>query len=183
MRKFRRAVKKFAKARYPQQYGRRRPGGGGFRRTYVTDQDIEAYLGQKGKGGRKGSGKGHGRKGNPRGKDGKIMKCRICESEEHFAAKCPQNRGGKGGGAVPPPPTMSTMLNDPATGGQQAEGSAWPMFWHMLAQADEPQPQAPEDEGPLSSLLNSVNDGDQNVYVVSGAARPLEPRRSLDSTC
>ena len=71
VRKFRRAVKKFAKARHPQQYGRRRPGGGGFRRTYVTDQDIEAYLGQKGKGGRQGSGKGHGRKGNPRGKDGK----------------------------------------------------------------------------------------------------------------
>ena len=82
---------------------------------FITDDDMHAYLGAKGGGNRKGSGKGHGRRRNPCGRDGAIMKCRICNSEEHVAAQCTQGNGaGTCGGA--PPPTFHT------SGGQQAEG-------------------------------------------------------------
>ena len=41
--------------------------------------------------------KGRG-KGNPIGKDGKVMLCSICDSDQHFRAKCPKGSGkGKGG--------------------------------------------------------------------------------------
>ena len=43
--------------------------------------------------------KGKGKGGNPVGKDGKIMLCSICESDQHFRAKCPKGTGkGKGSG-------------------------------------------------------------------------------------
>ena len=38
----------------------------------------------------KGSGKGFGRRRNPRGRDGQIMRCSICGSEEHLRRVCPQ---------------------------------------------------------------------------------------------
>ena len=38
--------------------------------------------------------KGHGRKRNPRRRDGQVITCRACISEEHFAARCPQGKGG-----------------------------------------------------------------------------------------
>ena len=74
-----------------------------------TADDTLAYLKGKGKGHRAGSsGKGFGRKGNPKDREGNTMKCRLCNSEDHFAARCPkgggkgssskgQGKGGKGG--------------------------------------------------------------------------------------
>ena len=71
-----------------------------------TADDALAYLKGKGKGHRSGtSGKGFGRKGNPKDREGVTMKCRVCNSEEHFAARCPKGSGkgpsskgqGKGG--------------------------------------------------------------------------------------
>ena len=59
-----------------------------------------SYFRNKGKGG-KSSGKGFGRKQNPRGRDGEIMKCSICGSINHFRAKCPQN-GYQARGSVQP---------------------------------------------------------------------------------
>ena len=52
-----------------------------------------AYLSGKGKGNRRHtSGKGIGRRMNPTGRDGLVMKCRICNSPEHSEARCPQSR-------------------------------------------------------------------------------------------
>ena len=48
--------------------------------TYLSSKGHNVYT----------SGKGFGRKGNPVGKDGKKLKCHICESTEHFAKDCPQ---------------------------------------------------------------------------------------------
>ena len=45
----------------------------------------------------KGSSKGKARRGNPLGRDGKPLTCRVCNSTEHFAAVCPQSQG-KGAG-------------------------------------------------------------------------------------
>ena len=57
----------------------------------APEQEQFAY-----KGFGKGS-KGNGRRGNPIGPDGKVMKCTECGSEEHFRAKCPKG-SGKGNG-------------------------------------------------------------------------------------
>jgi hypothetical protein len=39
-------------------------------------------------------GKGKFKRGNPKGKDGKTLTCSLCGSEDHFVAKCPQNKQG-----------------------------------------------------------------------------------------
>ena len=57
----------------------------------APEQEQFAYKGF-GKGG-----KANGRRGNPIGPDGKVMKCTECGSEEHFRAKCPKG-SGKGNG-------------------------------------------------------------------------------------
>jgi hypothetical protein len=52
--------------------------------AFATMIDAAAYF--------KGRGKGTpGQRTNPRGKDGKIMTCSICNSENHFRARCPRN--------------------------------------------------------------------------------------------
>ncbi len=52
---------------------------------------VLTYLKGRGKGGRSfSSGKGTGRRKNPMGRDGQVMRCRNCNSDEHFAAKCPR---------------------------------------------------------------------------------------------
>ena len=94
VRRFRRHFKRYTKTRY----GKGRGKGRGF---FWSQDDVFAYLKGKGKG-HKGntSGKGHGRlslyqKTNPKGRDGKIMKCRRCNSEHHFERDCPQAKGGR----------------------------------------------------------------------------------------
>ncbi len=62
-----------------------------------TQDDTLAYLRGEGKGKRAHtSGKGFGRRGNPRDRNGEVMKCHNCGSEEHLAARCSQKGCGKG---------------------------------------------------------------------------------------
>ena len=71
---------------------------GPYSRSYATFLPPTAFAG--GKGARKGQGKGFPRK-NPRGKDGQVLKCAKCGSDEHLWRKCPQvlSKGqGKGAG-------------------------------------------------------------------------------------
>ena len=58
-----------------------------------TALQQSSYFRQKGKGG-KSSGKGWGRQGNPKGRDGQTLRCSICNSTMHLRARCPQNRRG-----------------------------------------------------------------------------------------
>ena len=52
-----------------------------------------AYLSGKGEGNRRHtSGKGAGRRMDPTGRYGQLMKFRVCNSPEHFEARCPQSR-------------------------------------------------------------------------------------------
>ena len=54
-----------------------------------THDDTLAYLKGKGKGKRAHtSGKGFGCRGNPRDRNGEVMKCHNCGNEEHLAARC-----------------------------------------------------------------------------------------------
>jgi len=88
VRRFRRAIK-FQK--------RRRKGKGKGKGFFWTHDDTLVYLKGKGKGHRaNSSGKGHGRRKNPKDRQGNIMRCRICNSDEHFDALCPQKGSGKG---------------------------------------------------------------------------------------
>ena len=52
-----------------------------------------AYFSGNGKGNRRHtSGKGTGRRMNPTGRDGQVMKCRVCNPPEHYEARCPQSQ-------------------------------------------------------------------------------------------
>ena len=79
----------------------RRKGGkvGGKARFFMATDEMQAYLrkkGRQGKGGKhyKSSGFGFERKRNPIGKDGKVMKCNKCGSEQHFERECTMGKGG-----------------------------------------------------------------------------------------
>lgn len=72
-------------------------GIGSFGYLNLNEVLQNSYYKGKGKGGRS-SGKGFGRRQNPRGRDGEIMKCSICQSTKHLRARCPQRPGGDGQG-------------------------------------------------------------------------------------
>ena len=71
-----------------------------FLAELTDDEYEEAFFGRgrKGRGkGKRSSGKGKGRRKNPIGSDGQIMRCGICNSDEHFRAQCPRGSGGNQG--------------------------------------------------------------------------------------
>ena len=82
---FRRSFKDKGKGkrRFPQRFGMRQGKGTYFDIEQDDEDHIAAYLEGK---------------SNPLGKDGKPLQCSICQSTQHFRAKCPRNRfkGGKG---------------------------------------------------------------------------------------
>ena len=60
--------------------------------SYLSLDDMlqaSAYFKGKGKGGRS-SGKGFGRRQNPKGRDSEPLKCSICGSAFHLRARCPR---------------------------------------------------------------------------------------------
>jgi len=73
-----------------------------FLSTMPDEEYDSMFYGGKGnsKGKRRSSGKGKGRRTNPRGRDGQIMTCGICGSETHFRAECPNNTQQQGAGAA-----------------------------------------------------------------------------------
>ena len=86
MRKPVRRVRRFIKRK-----GKGKGKNPGYFLSTLRDQEIEQMFfgkgGKKGKGkakGKRSSGKGKGRRGNPKGPDGQVMKCRVCQSTEHF---------------------------------------------------------------------------------------------------
>ena len=94
VRRFRRHLK-FHKRRKGKGEGRSKAKRGGF--TW-TQGDALAYLKGKGKGHRlRSTGKGFGRRKNPRDRNGNLMKCHNCGSEDRLVARCPQKGRGKGG--------------------------------------------------------------------------------------
>ena len=101
VRRFRRDIKKTFKR--AKGKGKGKKGRGFHRGFFYTGEDVQVFLKGKGKGARSHtSGKGHGRQKNPKDRDGNTMKCRICNSDEHLMARCPQNTKGKGKGPSGP---------------------------------------------------------------------------------
>ena len=85
--------------RFVRRKGGKGKGGRRASAFIAEDPDLQAFFkGKSGKGkGRKGkgpmsTGKGLGRKRNPTGGDGTVMKCHECGSEEHLVRQCPRRR-------------------------------------------------------------------------------------------
>ena len=95
-RKFRRIHKRFRTAKGKgkgfSRHAMRTKGNGEGQPLFHVEAFNEAlaYLSGKGKGDRRHtSGKGIGRRMNPTGRDGQVMKCRDCNSPKHIEARCP----------------------------------------------------------------------------------------------
>ncbi|MCP4853128.1 MAG: hypothetical protein GY903_01375, partial [Fuerstiella sp.] len=104
-----RRIRRFVKRR---QKGKGKGKGGKGKERSGTFL-AEVYFRGKGKGS---SGKGFGRKKNPRDKDGRIMKCSICDADDHFRARCPQTKGkgkSKGSGASSSGPGINLYVRGP----------------------------------------------------------------------
>ena len=126
VRRFRRTFKKnFFKRGKGKGHPRGR-GRGPSRGLFFTNDDVQVFLKGRGKGHRSQSfGKGHGRRKNPKGRDGEIMKCRICNSDEHLMAKCPRNTNpsgqGRGTSSSSAPSSFAGVAN-PLTNGAGTGG-------------------------------------------------------------
>ncbi|CAJ1416652.1 unnamed protein product [Effrenium voratum] len=91
------------------------------KRSYASFLPPGAFAGGKGKsggGGRIGHGKGKSggfSRKNPKNKDGMIMKCHRCGSDEHLIKKCPMPDGGGQGHmhAAEKRPTLALTAMDP----------------------------------------------------------------------
>ena len=64
------------------------------------------------------TGKGKGRRGNPRGPDGQIMRCHECDSTKHLVGNCPRRAGRHHSTAAPP--TSTHFFTELATEGPLA---------------------------------------------------------------
>ena len=98
VRKFRRKFKKWMRRGKGRGRGHGRGQRGNHQRGFMltwTRSDIDAYVVSRPRGA-----KGFGRRKNPKDRHGNIMECIICNSEEHFRAKCPQNRDRGAAGAA-----------------------------------------------------------------------------------
>ena len=102
-----RAVRRFVRRKGKGSGKSKGPGKGKRVGTYLaelSDQEVDSiFLGKGKKGGGKGfnkgkrsTGFGKGRRGNPLDKDGNVMRCHNCQSTEHLIAQCPSKGSGKG---------------------------------------------------------------------------------------
>ena len=72
-----------------------------YGRVYASFLPNSAFAGNKGAKGGKGKGKGGAR--NPRGKDGKVLLCSKCGSDQRLWRRCPQTTGGTAPATASPP--------------------------------------------------------------------------------
>eukprot|EP00959_Pyramimonas_sp_CCMP1952_P459007 9477554-Pyramimonas_sp.AAC.1 len=122
----RRSLKGKGKGRSKGKGERRRLHGRGtlaFLASLTGLQREEMLLGT-GRNRRHASGKGKGRRGNPKDANGKSMECDACHSAPHFRRECPQGDGSGRGPSMHLAQTDSdiqdvdwgSLLADPADG-------------------------------------------------------------------
>ena len=158
VRRFRRVIRRIGKFKGGGK-GKGKGFGKGFRRgkgahfTFLTEtqvsEEVYAFGKARGKGkGRKGksSGSGFGRapgSKNPTGRDGEIMKCYDCGSDEHLAGSpdCPNRGKGKGKNKGKMFPIMPSTPRGP-------QGDSGEYDWHSPSHWQSPSASG----GPLATV-------------------------------
>ena len=78
-----------------------------YSKTYAAFLPVSSFAGGKGKGGSKGA---IGKKGSPRGRNGEVLRCHKCNSDQHLWRQCPMVTQG-GSHFAQPHPTPSLALH------------------------------------------------------------------------
>eukprot|EP00969_Alexandrium_andersonii_P340856 15065974-Alexandrium_andersonii.AAC.1 len=106
------------------------------------------------------------------------MKCRVCNSEEHFARDCPQGKGsGKGGGPPPSFPVMTPVVG--TRGGQATDFGA--VRWSGFVGDDGPGPlgtvfeQFPNQVQETQRFMVAPGEGTDDEVPAAGTAVPPPP--------
>ena len=111
------------------------------------------------------------RKGNPIGRDGRPLRCSICDSEDHLRANCP--RGGKGAGKGTPAMHTQAALEQHQGDGPLAALPAyeWPHWRPSLPPSSSSQPSpptsAPTSPAPSAPTMPAVS---QTAAAASASA-------------
>ena len=155
-------------------------------RAYLTGDDVEFFLKGKGKGHRKHTtGKGFGRRKNPKDKDGNVMLCRKCGSDEHFEKNCPNNTGGA------PAPNLLTMgagrgssqSSQPQTYLTGIDGDQGVEIYSTINQQPSTEVQSPWVAPPWS-VDDFVNTADDELtirtFMMNGGEEAADPFMSQD---
>ena len=139
-----------APTRRVRRWAKRKGGGKARGRRashFMLQPAVLTYMKGKGKGHRSHTtGKGWGRRRNPIGPDGNVMKCRKCGSEEHFEKDC---RGASG--------PVGLLANDWMAG--------WSAVPHRCSEAAtshglagrSPSPARPARQPPCNRLVSGSN--------------------------
>ncbi len=110
--------------RGPRRYRRNWSNGKGYRKAYASFLPPGAFAGGKGKS--SGKSGGFGRK-NPKDKNGQIMRCNKCNSDEHLWRRCPQVQQANAEGSRSSFPVVNP--GNTATGTTMALMTARPNAW------------------------------------------------------
>ena len=109
--------------KFPRRYRKWGKGSNKGSKGYAAFLPSGAFAGGKG-----GGNKGSGPRKNPKDRNGEVMKCRICNSDEHLWRRCPRrddNHGGKGASY----PTNAMMSQQSTQPQQLALMSSRPLIW------------------------------------------------------
>ena len=163
---FNRTGKGYRDGRVKGKYGKSKGKGNPHStrgHVFLTQTDMLTYLKGKGKGGRHGSsGQSFGRSGNPKDRNGNIMKCHNCGSTDHLIRECdkPMRPKGEGKGA-PSLPTDGFHVQPVAAPQTSSQPAERPSYATEAARAAgylvTNQPPRP---GPLDELLASAGAAD-----------------------
>ena len=159
-----RRVRRFLK----RHYGRNRRPHGIQSRSHLSysylaesaDETLEHVFKGKGReGGSKGrrtTGKGFGRRGNPKDRSGNTMKCHECGSTDHLVKRCPQRKGKCKGKPANGKGTYLAQVSE-----TQPQQPATHVNWSLPGHdGPAPEPPAPEASGPLDDIVESANPGE-----------------------
>ena len=147
VRRLRRFVRRKGHRRLLRRGGK---GAGKSVRMHLAKEVMQEYAATTGRGMSRSSGKGFGRKGNPKGRDGRPLKCHICGSEEHLQAKCPQGQGSHYAGELEMFPSLSALAvptTSASSSGTQGR-STGPL---VRGRSASPMPPAARDPRPNST--------------------------------
>ena len=141
-------------SKFPRRYRKFGKGGKGGKPAYASFLPPQAFAG--GKGGP--NPKGGFRKKNPKDKSGQVMRCNVCQSDEHLWRKCPKR---------------------PQQDGSYATGSGSNPATHAHATMNAPQPQQQLALMPTNQSLMWGNATNASLPGVHFFGAEMEQLRSI----